>query len=242
MSASHWSEMSDEELAAHCVGTLDGAMEELLARYDRRIRSCARQMAYDRDAVEDLVQETFLRVLSSLPGFEGKSAFSTWLYRLAHNTCIDTFRRTIRQQARRTGKDDQALLEEFLARDDDQEAGDPETHLEHELAACYVGWLLSTLSADNRRVIELRLLEGRSTEEVAHLLGTTVDGVKSRLRRARAQLRGVVEGDSPCPFCGYRYDAGSHAAPGDIGGNPKPPPDGPGSHGRGGDSQTVLRG
>ena len=212
MTESRWSEMSDEELAAHCVGRLDGAMEELLARYDRRIRSCARQMAYDRDAVEDLVQETFLRVLSSLPGFEGKSAFSTWLYRLAHNTCIDTYRRTTRQRAHRTGRDDQALLEEFLAGDDDQGGGDPEAHLEHELAACYVGWLLSALSADNRRVIELRLLEGRPTEEVARLLGTTADGVKSRLRRARAQLRRIVEGHSPCPFCGYRYDVDSHPA------------------------------
>jgi RNA polymerase sigma-70 factor (ECF subfamily) len=231
MSAAHWSEMSDEELAAHCVDKLDGAMEELLARYDRRIRSCARQMAYDRDAVEDLVQETFLRVLSSLPVFEGKSAFSTWLYRLAHNTCIDTFRRTTRQQAHRTGKDDQALLEEFLAHDDEEKGGDPEAHLEHELASCYVGWLLSTLSVDNRRVIELRLLEGRSTDEVAHLLGTTADGVKSRLRRARAQLRGVIEGDRPCPFCGLHYDADAYLAPRDSAGRA--------ASGSARDSQTV---
>jgi RNA polymerase sigma-70 factor (ECF subfamily) len=204
--------MSDEELAAHCVDKLDGALEELLERYDRRIRSCARRMAVDRDAVEDLVQETFLRVLSSLPGFEGKSAFSTWLYRLAHNTCIDSFRRTTRQRAHRTGQDDQSLLEEFLAQDDQEESEDPEVHLEHELASCYVGWLLSTLSAGNRRVIELRLLDGRSTEEVARLLGTTIDGVKSRLRRARAQLRGVIEADSPCPFCGFRYASDAHPA------------------------------
>ncbi len=234
--------MSDEELAAHCVEKLDGAMEELLARYDRRIRGCARQMTHDRDAVEDLVQETFLRVLSSLPSFEGKSAFSTWLYRLAHNTCIDTFRRTTRQQAHRTGKDDQALLEEFLGYDDGQGSGDPETHLEHELAACYVGWLLSALSADNRRVIELRLLEARSTEEVAHLLGTTVDGVKSRLRRARAQLRGIVQDSSPCPFCGYRYDAGADATPRGADADPEPVLGEHGSPTLDGDSRTVARG
>jgi RNA polymerase sigma-70 factor (ECF subfamily) len=233
--------MTDEELAAHCVERLDGAMEELLARYDRRIRSCARQMAYDRDTVEDLVQETFLRVLNSLPRFEGKSAFSTWLYRLAHNTCIDTFRRTTRQQAHRTGKDDQALLEEFLAYDDDQESGDPETHLEHELAACYVGWLLSGLRADNRRVIELRLLEGRSTGEVAHLLGTTVDGVKARLRRARAQLRGIVEGATPCPFCGFCYDAGADATPGGTDADPELAFGGQGSRALDGNNRTGVR-
>jgi RNA polymerase sigma-70 factor (ECF subfamily) len=201
-----WSALSDEELAAYCVTRLEGAMEELLARYDRRVRSCARRMALGRDEVEDLVQETFLRVVASLPRYEGTSAFSTWLYRLAHNTCVDSFRRGTRQRAHRSGGREQELLEEFLADGDADDWGDPEAALEHDLAACYVGWLLSTLSPDNRRVVELRLLEGRSTEEVARLLGTTEDGVKSRLRRARAQLRGLVEGARPCPFCGYRYE------------------------------------
>ena len=206
-----WSAMSDEELAAYCRDKLEGAMEELLERYERRIRACARRMALDRGEVDDLVQETFLRVVGSLPRFEGGSAFSTWLYRLAHNTCADSFRRGTRQRAHRSGKDDQAVLEAFISEGDDW--GDPEAEVEHQLAACYARWLLSGLSAENRRVVELRLLEGRSTEEVAHLLGTTTDGVKSRLRRARAQLRDLTEGSARCPFCGYRYTGTDHARP-----------------------------
>jgi RNA polymerase sigma factor (sigma-70 family) len=203
--AKTWLEMSDEELAAHCVSKLDGAMDELLRRYGQRVRACARQMAADRGEVEDLVQETLLRMVSSLAHFEGHSAFATWLYRLAHNTCVDSFRRDSRQRAHRTGKDDQRILEQFLADDQSEHWGDPEAQLEHDLASCYVGWLLSKLGPQNRRVVELRLLDGRSTEEVAQILGTTTDGVKSRLRRARSQLRAAIEADGVCPFCGYQY-------------------------------------
>ncbi len=198
--------LSDEELATYCVSKLDGAMEELLRRYERRIRACAEQMAADPTEVDDLVQETFLRVIASVARFEGHSAFGTWLYRLAHNTCVDNFRREIRQRAHQTGKDDQEALEQFLADSQPEDWGDPGTQLEHDLAACYVGWLLSTLSAQNRRVVQLRLLHGYSTEEVARAVGTTPDAVKSRLRRARAQLRVAIKNGGICPFCGYRYE------------------------------------
>ncbi|MHB1487972.1 MAG: RNA polymerase sigma factor [Acidimicrobiales bacterium] len=212
MSRPAWSEMSDEELAAHCMEKLDGAMEELLQRYERRVHGCAHRMALDRDEVEDLAQEIFLRVLGSLSRFEGSSAFATWFYRLAHNTCVDNFRRGTRQRTHRTGRDDQDLLEELLSDDNSEGWGNPESQLEHDLASCYVGWLLSTLSPGNRRVIQLRLLDGRSTEDVARLLDTTPDGVKSRLRRARAQLRAIAEDDGVCPlFCGYRYVAPAQA-------------------------------
>src|SRR5579875_442485 len=184
MPGGRWSVLSDEELATYCVSKLDGAMEELLRRYERRIRACAEQMAADPTEVDDLVQETFLRVIASVARFEGHSAFGTWLYRLAHNTCVDNFRREIRQRAHQTGKDDQEALEQFLADSQPEDWGDPGTQLEHDLAACYVGWLLSTLSAQNRRVVQLRLLHGYSTEEVARAVGTTPDAVKSRLRRA----------------------------------------------------------
>jgi RNA polymerase sigma-70 factor (ECF subfamily) len=206
MPGGRWSVVSDEELAANCVSKLDGAMEELLHRYERRIRACAAQMAADPAEVEDLVQETFLRVIAAVSRFEGHSAFGTWLYRLAHNTCVDSFRREIRQRAHQTGKDDREILEHFLADGQPEEWGDPEAQLEHELASCYAGWLLSTLSPQSRRVVQLRLLDGRSTEEAARMLGTTTDAVKSRLRRARAQLRAAVKDGGSCPFCGYHYE------------------------------------
>lgn len=204
--------MSDEELAAHCKSKLDGALDELLARYDRRVRACARQMASDQREVEDLVQETFLRVISSLARFEGRSAFATWLYRIAHNTCIDKFRRDARQRAHRGAAGERQLLEDFLAKDPAGQWGDPEAQLEHDLASCYVGWLLSTLSAPSRQVIQLRLLDGRSDIEVAQLLGATPDAVKSRLRRARAQLRAAINDHGACPFCGFRYETTERAS------------------------------
>lgn len=199
---SKWRDLSDDELARHCTTELAGCMDELLGRYDRTIRDCARRMAIDPGQADDLAQEIFLRVVASLPRFEGRSAFATWLYRLAHNTCIDEFRREVRAQRRQhvprpddAGGDD--LLDSLPA-----SWGDPGTGLDERIKDCYLAWTLSQLPADYREVIRLRLAEGRPAEEVAAILGTTVDAVKAKLKRARRRLRDDLASPRACPFCG----------------------------------------
>src|SRR5579884_4408547 len=92
-----WGSMTDEELARHCSSEMGACLEELVGRYEERIRDCARRMSLQRDQAEDLVGEIHLRLVASLAHFEGRSAFGTWLFRLAHNTCIDAFRRDSRR-------------------------------------------------------------------------------------------------------------------------------------------------
>lgn len=200
MSKSDWAHLSDEELAIRCSEHVAGCMDELVARYERRVRDCALRMSVDRQDAEDLVQEIFLRMVSSLPRFQGKSAFATWMYRLSHNTCIDAFRRGARDRARRLTR----------APDDEQEDpldrlaarfGDPEAELDATIQECYLGQALAELPETYREIVRLRLGEGRSNEEVARLLGATVDSVKSKLRRARNLLRGRLLERRSCPIC-----------------------------------------
>ncbi|MBI4260119.1 MAG: sigma-70 family RNA polymerase sigma factor [Actinobacteria bacterium] len=200
MSTTEWTQLSDEELALRCSEHIAGCMDELVARYERRVRDCARRMSLDRQDAEDLVQEIFLRMVTSLPRFQGQSAFATWMYRLSHNACIDAFRRGTRERRTRLpnvpdeeGGDRLALLASGF--------GDPETELEATIQECYLGQALASLPGNYRDIVRLRLGEGRSSEEVARLLGTTVDSVKSKLRRARKLLREWLLERRTCPVC-----------------------------------------
>jgi RNA polymerase sigma-70 factor (ECF subfamily) len=214
----NWEEMSDEELARHCSIEMGACLEELVSRYDKRVRDCARRMSIGRDDAEDLVAEIYLRLVASVPHFEGRSAFGTWLYRLAHNTCTDAYRRRARR-ARLTagpyhfGQDADVGPDGAL---DGLPAtwGDPVDALEAQIRECYLGQALARLPDDYRRVVLLRLGEGRSTEEVAVLLGTTTDSVKAKLRRARRRLREDLLARRSCPFC---EPAGSSRAAGEHG-------------------------
>ena len=195
----NWTKLTDEELALRCSEHVAGCMDELVHRYEQRVRDCARKMSLDRQDAEDVVQEIFLRMVSSLPRFQGKSAFATWMYRLSHNTCIDRFRRDTRERGHRltTFPDEEGDPLERIA----TEFGDPEAELDATIQECYLGQALASLPKSYREIVLLRLGEGRSSGEVAGLLGTTVDSVKSKLRRARKLLREQLLQRRSCPVC-----------------------------------------
>ncbi|MGQ0669892.1 MAG: RNA polymerase sigma factor [Actinomycetota bacterium] len=199
-SETSWAELTDEELALRCPEHIAGCMDELVQRYEQRVRDCARRMSLDRQDAEDVVQEIFLRMVSSLPRFQGKSAFATWMYRLSHNTCIDAFRKRVRERERRITTIPRDEAEDLLERTESR-FGDPETELDATIQECYLGQALDTLPDGYREIVRLRLGEGRSNEEVARLLGTTVDSVKSKLRRARKMLREQLLERRSCPVC-----------------------------------------
>lgn len=195
-----WTRLSDEELAIRCSEHVAGCMDELVGRYEQRVRDCARRMSLDRQDAEDLVQEIFLRMVASLPRFQGKSAFATWMYRLSHNTCIDGFRRSARERERQFTKALDAEQGDPLDRLA-TEFGGPEAELDATIQECYLAQALAELPESYRDIVRLRLGEGRSNEEVARLLGATVDSVKSKLRRARKMLRGRLLERRSCPIC-----------------------------------------
>lgn len=199
--------LADEELAP-CAPEDHRCLEILLGRYEEKVRACAWKMVGDPNEVDDLTQESLLRLIRSLPGFRARSSFATWVYQIAHNTCVDAYRRRARSPvvaARLEAEADGPPLVEELAAEDT----DPEALLEDAIAECYVEQALRELPPDYARIAALRLLDGWSNEEIAAALDLSVDAVKGRLRRAHARLRARLAESRACPLCAagsFRFD------------------------------------
>jgi RNA polymerase sigma factor (sigma-70 family) len=143
MSVTSFDRVSDEQLAM-CAAQNVRCVEAFLARYEEKIRACAWRMVGDPNEIEDLTQETVLRVLRSLPAFKGKASATTWVYRIAHNTCVDAHRR-------RAARPQTAPLEFWDERiGPNQRAGneaDPALLLEGAVSECFVEHALGGLPA-----------------------------------------------------------------------------------------------
>ncbi len=197
MSTTSLDRVSDEELVL-CAAGNRRCVEALVSRYEEKIRACAWRMVGDPDEIDDLTQETLLRLIRSLPGYKGEASASTWVYRIAHNTCVDAHRR--RAARPRTTP---------LEVDEDGAAGeapagleaDPAALLEDSVAECFIEHALGELPNDYAGIASLRFVDRLSNDEIAARLGTSIDSVKSKLKRARAQLREKLAQPSACPLC-----------------------------------------
>jgi RNA polymerase sigma-70 factor (ECF subfamily) len=199
-------ELTDGQLVL-CASGNTRCVEALLERYRAKIRACAWRMVGDPNEIDDLTQETMLRLLRSLPSFRGEASVSTWIHRVAHNTCVDAHRRrAVRPEAAalEAGESGEAGAPDAVAE------LDPAALLEDAVAECFVEHALAELPDDYATVATLRLLDGLSNEEIAERVGSTVDGVKSKVKRARARLRERLEKPSACPLCPpgeFRFDS-----------------------------------
>lgn len=164
-----------------------GAFETIVQRYESRIfRLALRMMGNDADA-EDVLQETFLKVHTKLHQFQGQSRLYTWIVRIAVNQAL------MKLRARRQNL---VSLDEELAGEDGpmaREVSDWHPNPEEQYQQTELGAILQrgldSLSPPYRVVFQLRDVDELSTEETAEALGLTVAAVKSRLLRARPQLR-----------------------------------------------------
>lgn len=189
-------QLDDQQLAL-CASRNPRCVEALLERYRDKIRACAWRMVGDPNEIDDVTQETALRLLRSLPSFRGDASVSTWIYRIAQNTCVDAHRRrSVRPQAALTTDD---ALDAALG-----DAGtelDPAVLLEDAVAESFVEHALAGLPGDYATVATMRLLDGLSNEEIAQRVGSSVDAVKSKVKRARARLRERLDEPHACPLC-----------------------------------------
>lgn len=189
-----WDDVSDEELiataAAHSSPDREAAFTVLVDRFERRVHAiCYRYFGNAADA-EDATQETFLTLVRRADRFTGASAFSTWLYRVAVNTCHDLARRRARRP--QTPVEDIVATSDLASAHDDLGWGPGDPAVGRE-AAEVVQRALLELDDTSRVLLVLVALEQLSYVEAAEIVGVPVGTVKSRVHRARARLADLLE-------------------------------------------------
>ena len=164
------------------------AFEQLIKRYDRKIFRLAHHITQNREDAEDVLQEAFLKAYQNLAGFQGNSKFYTWLVRIAVNESLMKLRK--RRSDRTVSLDEDVETEDgSMPREVPDWGPSPEQLYGREELNDILARTIHGLPASFRTVFVLRDVEGLSTEETAEALALSVPAVKSRLLRARLQLR-----------------------------------------------------
>ena len=164
------------------------AFEQLVKRYDRNVFRIANHITHSREDAEDVVQEAFLKAYSNLEKFQEQSKFYTWLVRIAVNEALMKLRK--RRPERFVSLDEEVKTEDdSLPREVADWSPNPEQLYNQEELRDILSRTIQGLPPTFRTVFVLRDVEGLSTEETAEALDLSVPAVKSRLLRARLQLR-----------------------------------------------------
>jgi RNA polymerase sigma-70 factor, ECF subfamily len=180
----------DHRLIADSLAGNTAAFGELVRRYQDRLYNTVYRLVDNADDALDVVQEAFLHAYQSLDSFKGDSLFFTWLYRIAVNTAISLKRKKrvmVRIDATNTNGD--AVIEPY----DPSDLSRPGHALEQAEQESRIQQALSRLSPEHRAVLVLKDMEGEKYETMAEVLGVPIGTIRSRLHRARLELRELLE-------------------------------------------------
>lgn len=166
------------------------AFAELVQAYEKQVYNLCLRMCGNREDARDLTQEAFVKAWRGLPFFQQESSFSTWLYRLTSNVCIDHLRREKRQirVSLTLEHDEEEPVELEIA--DSQPL--PEEQLLHHEQRQAVAQAMMQLEEEFRQVLILRVVQDLPYEQIAQIMNLRVGTVKSRLARARQKLKKIL--------------------------------------------------
>jgi len=172
----------DARLIDEVLAGDSAAFGQLVLKYQDRLFNTVMHVVRCREEAEDVVQDAFVQAFVKLETFQRASAFYTWLYRIAFNVAVS------RRRRRRPEVSVEQTRELTGAEPMDDDAA-PEDRLEQEEAVDQVHTALAELSEEHRAILVLREMEGFCYERIAEVLELPVGTVRSRLHRARLQLR-----------------------------------------------------
>lgn len=185
------SALSDELLVKKAQDGDRNSLSELITRYERKTYNLAYRLMGNHADASDAAQEALVRVCMRLQNFRGDSAFSTWLFRVVTNTCLDELRR--RSRLRHASLDDLLPVDEgVVSRQAPDEGESPVEYAERHEVQAAVQRAINRLPDEYRVVVIMRDLKGLSYQEIAAMLDTTLGTIKSRLHRARQALRAII--------------------------------------------------
>jgi RNA polymerase sigma-70 factor (ECF subfamily) len=179
----------DHRLIAACLQGDPDAFGELVRRYQDRLYNTLFRFVGNAEDAQDVVQEAFLSAYQSLDGFKGHSEFFTWLYRIAYNTAVSLKRKqrvTLSLSAAGNGAGPREPL-------DESDLSQPGQGLERAEEERRLQAALGRLSPEHRMVLILKDMEGRKYEAMAEILQVPIGTIRSRLHRARAELRSLLQ-------------------------------------------------
>ncbi len=184
-------DVPDEELLRQFNEGDANAFETLVHRYQRPLLGFILRSVGDRDRAEELLQDTFLRALSKSTEFQGNSKFSTWIYTIARNLCIDTARKMVFRRHRsldapiRSAEGDGPTL---LDRVEGHEPRADRAAIGHDLRE-RIAAAVDELPEEQREVFVMREVSNLPFKEIADIVGVPENTVKSRMRYALERLQ-----------------------------------------------------
>lgn len=180
----------DRRLIAECLGGRRDAFGELVSRYQARLYNAAVRLVDNADDAADVVQDSFLNAYTSLASFKGDAEFFTWLYRIAFNSAI-----SLKRKRRAVYSLDTGSGEGGIDPDDPNESARPGAALERSEEEALLQAAIARLSHEHREVLVLKDIEGLKYEVIAEMLGVPIGTIRSRLHRARLELKDLLPAD-----------------------------------------------
>jgi len=189
--------IDDAVLVEKCRAGDNTAMERLIIKYQDRIYNVILKICGNRDDAVELAQDTFVKAIENISSFQGRSGFYTWLFRIAVNLTLNYCKRQVKLpigslDAELDSGSSQAKgrLKQYLA---DESSLDPARLVENRELCELVIRALDRLSNEQKAVVVLRDIEGMNYEQIAGVLDIQLGTVKSRLSRARNNLKKILE-------------------------------------------------
>ncbi|SRR5579883_635983 len=194
-------EISDEALVAKYLKNKDASsFSSLMRRYQNRIYNSCYRMLGNKEEAEEIVQDTFLKIHQGIDAFRNETSFSAWIFRIAHNLCIDCLR-TRKRKKRDIQFSAMLTLRSFFDNEteipESQQIADlsmePGQRLDLKEESAMLEASLAEIPETQRAVLILHDIEGLAYQEIAAIVGTSIGTVRSRLHYGRLKLKELLE-------------------------------------------------
>ncbi|CAN5747175.1 RNA polymerase sigma factor RpoE [soil metagenome] len=187
--------LTDQQVVQRARDGSERAYRELIGRYQRPVFSLIYRMVRDREKAEDLAQDTFVKVLNAIDRYNPDYKFSSWIFKIAHNTSLDHLRRKEPETLSLDGSPHARTAAEAEASTITPESGgeNPEQYALNRELGTEIDGAMATLRMEYRMAIMLCHVEGRPYEEIAEIMDVPLGTVKTYIHRGRKELMERLE-------------------------------------------------
>ncbi|HSJ09858.1 MAG TPA: sigma-70 family RNA polymerase sigma factor [Longimicrobiales bacterium] len=190
-----YSSLTDQQVVLLARDGRERAFRELIGRYQRPVFSLIYRIVRDREKAEDLAQDSFIKVLNAIDRYDPQFKFSSWIFKIAHNTALDHLRRKAPETLSLDGSPHARTAAEAEASTITPESHteNPEQYTANRELGGEIDVALGTLRHEYRTAIVLCHVEGRPYEEIAEIMGVPLGTVKTYIHRGRKELMQRLE-------------------------------------------------